>query len=97
MGWHDAPFSGDRIAVLLSDLCRLGGVGKNPMSTITTLDPDPIVSECASREQAEQYDAWFRAQVQEALDHDQDDLPHAAAMVEVDRMLAEKRAAHVAG
>jgi len=64
-------------------------------TTATTLDP--VLPEFETREQAAPYDAWFRAKVQEALDDSQGYLPHAAAMAEVDRMLAEKRARHAAG
>jgi len=57
----------------------------------------PALSEFETREQAESYEAWFRARVLEALDSTQGYLPHDAAMTEVDRMLAEKRARHAGG
>lgn len=58
---------------------------------------DPIVSEFETQEQADAYDVWFRAKVQEAIDSPHPSLPHDAAMARVDSLLAEmraKRAAH---
>jgi len=66
------------------------------MNTAETI-LDSALPEFETREQAASYDAWFRAKVQEALDDPQGYLPHAAAMADVDRMLAEKRARHAAG
>jgi len=57
----------------------------------------PTLAESETGEQAQSWDAWFHAKVLEALDNTQGYLPHAAAMAEVDRMLAEKRARHAAG
>lgn len=37
---------------------------------------DPIVSEFATTEEAEAYDVWFRARVQEALDDPRPPVPH---------------------
>lgn len=53
---------------------------------------DPIVSEFETQEQADAYDVWFRAQVQEAIDSKRPSLPHDAAMARVDSLLAEMRA-----
>jgi len=63
------------------------------MTTITPLDP--IISEFETQEQADSYDRWFRAKVQEALDNPQY-LPHDEAMAEVDQMLAKLRKKHAA-
>lgn len=52
---------------------------------------DPRVSEFETEEQAESYDRWFRAKVQEALDSKAPALPHDAAMARVNGLLAEKR------
>ena len=52
---------------------------------------DPLVSEFETQEQADSYDRWFRAKVQEALDSKKPRLPHDAAMARVDRLIAEQR------
>jgi hypothetical protein len=57
----------------------------------------PIVSEFETQEQAEQYDIWFRAKVQEALDSKRPRLAHDAAMMRVDALLEQMRAARAAG
>lgn len=58
------------------------------MTTTTPLDP--LVSEFETQEQADSYDRWFRARVQEALDSKKPRLPHDEAMVRVDRLVEEK-------
>ena len=50
----------------------------------TTLDPR--VSEFETQEQADSYDRWFRAQVQEAIDSKKPRLPYD----EVVRRMAER-------
>lgn len=45
---------------------------------------------------AEAYDAWFRAKVQEALDDDSPDLSHEEAMAEVQAAIDGERAARAA-
>lgn len=52
---------------------------------------DPIVSEFETQEQADSYDRWFRAKVQEAIDSDKPNLPHDEAMARVDRLIEERR------
>ena len=37
---------------------------------------DPIVSEFATQEAADDYDQWFRTKVQEALDDPRPGIPH---------------------
>lgn len=54
---------------------------------------DPIVSEFESEEAAESYDLWFRAQVQEALDSDEPDIPHEQVMREVSEIIERHRSA----
>ncbi|MBS0302367.1 MAG: stability determinant, partial [Proteobacteria bacterium] len=44
------------------------------MTTITPLDPR--VSEFDTQEDADRYDRWFRAKVQEAIDSKVPSLPH---------------------
>ena len=58
------------------------------MST-TTLDP--LISEFETQEQADSYDRWFRAKVQEAIDSKKPRLPHDAAMARVDMILEDRR------
>ncbi|MDY7525144.1 MULTISPECIES: stability determinant [unclassified Sphingomonas] len=54
----------------------------------------PIESEFATTEEAEAYDVWFRAKVQEALDSTRPKIPHDEAMRRVRGTIAEaKRAA----
>lgn len=52
----------------------------------------PIASEFETQEQADSYDLWFRAKVQEALDDPRPGIPHDEAMAKLDVLLAEKRA-----
>lgn len=51
----------------------------------------PIVSEFATTEEAEAYDAWFRAKVQAALDDPRPTIPHDEAMAELTRRLEARR------
>jgi len=62
------------------------------MTTNTPLDP--LISEFETQEQADSYDRWFRAKVQEALDDPRPAIPHDEAMAQVDQMLAEMRKKH---
>jgi len=52
-----------------------------------------IVSEFDTEEQANSYDAWFRAEVQASLDDAGQTTPHDEAMAEMDAIIlaAEKR------
>lgn len=52
---------------------------------------DPIVSEFETEEDAAAYDAWFREQVQAALDSDEPLIPHEQVMAEVKELLDRKR------
>lgn len=52
---------------------------------------DPLISEFETQEQAESYDRWFRAKVQEALDSEKPALPHAEAMAKLNRLIEERR------
>lgn len=54
----------------------------------------PIESEFATTEEAEDYDAWFRAKVQAALDSKEPCVPHDEAMAFIKRKMEAKRAAH---
>lgn len=53
----------------------------------------PIVSEFETQKQADSYDLWFRAKVQEALDDPRPSIPHDEAMALVEQRLAAKRKA----
>lgn len=48
----------------------------------------PIESEFASTEEAEAYDVWFRAKVQEALDDPGPDIPHDEVMAQMKAIIA---------
>ena len=48
----------------------------------------PIESEFASTEEAEAYDAWFRARVQEALADTRPDVPHDEVVARVKARIA---------
>jgi hypothetical protein len=52
---------------------------------------DPIVSEFATTEEAEAYDVWFRARVQEALDDPDPGVPHDQVMAELQAIIDERR------
>ncbi|KEY57106.1 hypothetical protein [Serratia sp. DD3] len=52
----------------------------------------PILSEFEPQEQADSYDRWFRAKVQAALDDPRPAIPHDEVMVEMNKLLEEKRA-----
>ncbi|MGY2735633.1 type II toxin-antitoxin system RelB family antitoxin [Sphingomonas sp. UYP23] len=55
----------------------------------------PIESEFATTEEAEAYDVWFRAKVQEALDSTEPDVPHDVVMASA-RAIIEKHKADAA-
>jgi hypothetical protein len=48
----------------------------------------PIESEFASTEEAEAYDVWFRAKVQEALANPGPGIPHDQVMAEMQAIIA---------
>ena len=52
---------------------------------------DPIVSEFASTEEAEAYDAWFRAKVERSLADTRPPIPHDEAMAHVKAIIDRKR------
>lgn len=51
----------------------------------------PIVSEFATSEDAEAYDAWFRAKVEKAMNSTEPSIPHDQVMAEMKEMLAKRR------
>jgi len=51
----------------------------------------PFYSDFESEEEAESYDRWFRAKVQEALDDPNPGIPHEEAMMRLDQLLEERR------
>ncbi|MDR3480516.1 MAG: antitoxin [Burkholderiaceae bacterium] len=51
----------------------------------------PIVSEFDTVEQAESYDRWFRAKVQESLVDDSPLIPHDQVMAEIQAVIDQKR------
>jgi len=54
---------------------------------------DPIVSEFATEEDAQAYDAWFRAQVEAALASTEPDIPHEQVMIEIRAIINNHRTA----
>ncbi|RUT33082.1 hypothetical protein EMQ25_08130 [Arsenicitalea aurantiaca] len=56
---------------------------------------DPIISEFATQEEADAYDAWFRAKVEASLKDTRPTVPHDEAMARVREAIkaaAKKRA-----
>jgi hypothetical protein len=51
----------------------------------------PIESEFATVEEAESYDAWFRAKVQKSMDDPRPNIPHDQVMAEMRQLLEAKR------
>lgn len=60
------------------------------MTTTTPLDPR--VSEFETQEQADSYDRWFRAKVQEAIDDPRPGIPHDQVMARMDALIADFKA-----
>jgi len=54
---------------------------------------DPIISEFETDEDAEAYDKWFRAQVEEAMRSDGPWIPHDEVMAGVRAIIEGKRRA----
>lgn len=52
----------------------------------------PIVSEFDTQEQADSYDRWFRAKVQESLDDPRPTIPHDVVMARMRALLKSKLA-----
>ena len=55
---------------------------------------NPIVSEFETQEQADSYDRWFRAKVQEALDDPRPSLPHDEVVRRMEERFAALRKVH---
>lgn len=51
----------------------------------------PIESEFATTEEAEAYDVWFRAKVQEALDDPGPGIPHDVVMAQMRALIESKK------
>ena len=52
---------------------------------------DPIASEFATPEEAEAYDAWFRAKVEASLADTRPAIPHDEAVARLDAILAKHK------
>lgn len=50
----------------------------------------PIVSEFETEEEAEAYDAWFRARIEATLADPRPGIPHDEVMAEMRKIIAEK-------
>jgi hypothetical protein len=53
---------------------------------------DPIVSEFATQADADAYDRWYRAKVQESLDDPRPSIPHDQVMAQMDALIAKYEA-----
>lgn len=51
----------------------------------------PLESEFASTEEAEAYDAWFRAKIEAALNDPSPAIPHDEAMAIIDALIESKK------
>ena len=49
---------------------------------------DPLISEFATQADADSYDAWFRAKVQEALGSERPFIPHDQVLAEMRSIIA---------
>lgn len=54
---------------------------------------DPIYSEFETEEEAQAYDAWFRAQVEAGLASTKPRIPHAEVMAKIDAIIEKHRRA----
>jgi len=54
---------------------------------------DPALTEHDSLEEAEAYDAWFRAEVQASLDEDAPSVPHDQAVAEMRERIEQRKQA----
>ena len=52
--------------------------GASPSANLRAMSTtlDPLISEFSTQEEADAYDTWFRAKVQEALDDTRPPVPH---------------------
>ncbi len=55
---------------------------------------DPLVSEFETQEQADRYDRWFRAKVQEALDDPRPSVAHDEVVRRMEERFAALRKVH---
>ena len=58
---------------------------------------DPLISEFATQADADSYDTWFRAKVQEALDSKKPTIAHDEVTAKMQAMLDSKRMIRAAG
>jgi len=57
---------------------------------------DPKISQFETQEQADSYDRWFRAKVQEAIDSKKPRIPHDEVIRRMNERLAKLRQAKAA-
>ncbi|MEJ7934729.1 stability determinant [Sphingobium sp. AN558] len=53
----------------------------------------PIESEFATTEEADAYDAWFRAEIEAAMASDEPDVPHDEAMARMQAIIDRRKIA----
>jgi hypothetical protein len=61
------------------------------MEVMMSAELSLIVSDFETEEEAAEYDLWYRAKVQAALDDPRPPIPHDEAMVLLGQMLEERR------
>jgi len=63
---------------------------------MNTVALDPKISQFETQEQADSYDRWFRAKVQEAIDSKKPRIPHDEVIRRMNERLAKLRQAKAA-
>lgn len=63
---------------------------------MNTVALDPKISQFETQEQADSYDRWFRAKVQEAIDSKNPRIPHDEVIRRMNERLAKLRQAKAA-
>jgi len=61
------------------------------MEVMMSAELSLIISDFETEEEAAEYDLWYRAKVQAALDDPRPPIPHDEAMVLLGQMLEERR------
>ena len=80
-------FRSGRVEAIADDADAKSSCYSEVMSKIL----DPLVSEFDTEQAAEDYDRWFRAKVQEALESTKPRLTHDEAVLKVRALLERKR------
>ena len=73
---------------------RIIGTARDRCYPLVMTKLTPIESEFATTEEAEAYDAWFRAQVEASLADPRPGIPHDQVMAELRAIIEAKKAKH---